>query len=75
MLAKGDFVRAQGMVFRLQPVLNTFFDKVLVMAEEKKLRQNRLGLLQWIKKLLLEIADYSLVVVEGEKAGQAEGRR
>ena len=70
MIARGDFVRAQGIVFRLQPVLNTFFEKVLVMAEEKKIRQNRLGLLQSINKLLLEIADYSLVVVEGDRAAK-----
>jgi glycyl-tRNA synthetase beta chain len=70
MIARGDFARAQGIIFKLQPILYTFFDKVLVMAEEKKVRQNRLGLLQSIAKLLLEIADYSLVVVEGEKAGK-----
>ncbi len=70
MIARGDFARAQGIIFKLQPILYTFFDKVLVMAEEKKVRQNRLGLLQSIAKLLLEIADYSLVVVEGERAGK-----
>ncbi len=70
MIARGDFARAQGIIFKLQPVLNTFFDKVLVMAEEKKVRQNRLGLLQSISKMLLGIADYSLVVVEGEKAAR-----
>jgi glycyl-tRNA synthetase beta chain len=68
MMAKGDYGQAQKMVFRLQPALNTFFDKVLVMAEEKRLRQNRLGLLQAISRLLSQIADYSQVVVEGEKA-------
>jgi glycyl-tRNA synthetase beta chain len=71
MIARGDFARAQGILFKLQPVLYTFFDKVLVMAEEKKVRQNRLGLLQSINKMLLEIADYSLVVVEGEKPAKA----
>lgn len=68
MMAKGDYAQAQKMVFRLQPALNTFFDKVLVMAEEKRLKQNRLGLLQAISRLLSRIADYGQVVVEGEKA-------
>jgi glycyl-tRNA synthetase beta chain len=63
----GDFVRAQGMVFKLQSSLNAFFNKVLVMAEDKKIRQNRLALLNEISRLLLAIADYSQVVVEGEK--------
>jgi len=37
------------------------------MAEENKLRRNRPALLQAISKVLLQIADYSQVVVEGEK--------
>jgi len=70
MIARGDFARAQGILFKLQPVLNTFFDKVLVMAEDKKTRQNRLGLLQSIAKMLLGIADYSQIVVEGERTAK-----
>jgi len=75
MMARGDFARAQGIIFKLQPVLNTFFDKVLVMAEEKKTRQNRVGLLQSIAKMLLGLADYSMVVVEGEKAAKSKPSR
>jgi glycyl-tRNA synthetase beta chain len=63
----GDFARAQSLVFRLQAPLNAFFDRVLVMAEDQKIRQNRLALLQAIRDLLFEIADYSQVVVAGEK--------
>ncbi|MCX6565768.1 MAG: glycine--tRNA ligase subunit beta [Candidatus Aminicenantes bacterium] len=70
MIAKGDFVQAQKIVFRLQPALNAFFEKVMVMAEEPKLRKNRLALLQTIHKMLLRIADYAQVVVEGEKTGK-----
>jgi glycyl-tRNA synthetase beta chain len=69
MIARGDFGRAQSILFKIQPALNVFFDKVLVMAGEKRLRKNRLGLLQAINRTLLAIADYSQVVVEGEKAG------
>ncbi len=68
MLAKGDFVQAQKMAFRLRPLLDVFFDKVLVMAEEPKLRRARIGLLQGIKRLLDPMADFSQVVVEGETA-------
>ncbi len=63
----GEFARAQDLVFRLQQPLNIFFDKVLVMAEDRKLRQNRLAVLGEIRRLLLSIADYSQVVVEGDK--------
>ncbi len=69
LLDVGDFVRAQSMIFKLRTPLNLFFDKVLVMAEDKKLRQNRLALLAEIRRLLLRVADYSQVVVEGEKKG------
>ncbi|MEW5900479.1 MAG: glycine--tRNA ligase subunit beta, partial [Acidobacteriota bacterium] len=67
MIIAGDFRRAQSMVFRLQAPLTAFFDRVLVMTEDKKAMQNRLGLLQAISGLLLHLADYSRVVVEGEK--------
>jgi len=67
LIAAGDFVKTQPLIFRLQAPLGDFFDKVLVMAEDRKIRQNRLALLQAIGRLLLEIADFSQVVVEGEK--------
>jgi glycyl-tRNA synthetase len=41
------------------PAVNAFFDKVLVMAEDKKLRENRLGLLQRIAALAGGVADLS----------------
>jgi glycyl-tRNA synthetase beta chain len=73
LVAKGDFGRAQAIIFRLQPCLNAFFDKVLVMAEDRKVRLNRLALLQAIQKLLLGVAEYSHVVLEGESAGRPAG--
>ncbi len=41
------------------PVINRFFDEVLVMTEEKRLRENRLGLLQRIAALNQGVADLS----------------
>ena len=41
------------------PAVNAFFDKVLVMAEDKKLQENRLGLLQRIAALSQGVADLS----------------
>ncbi len=63
----GDFAKVQNMIFKMQAPLASFFDRVLVMAEDKNTRQNRLALLQAISELLLQVADYSQVVVEGEK--------
>src|SRR3990172_1519789 len=44
-------------IVKLIPSINAFFDKVLVMAEDKKVRENRLGLLQKIAALSSGIAD------------------
>ena len=41
------------------PAVNAFFDKVLVMAEDKKLQENRLALLQRIAALSEGVADLS----------------
>ena len=41
------------------PAINGFFDKVLVMAEEKSVRENRLALLQRIAALSQRIVDFS----------------
>jgi len=65
LIAIGDFAKAQRMVFRMRPSINDFFDHVLVMADDKRLRRNRLALLQEISRLFSQIADYSLVVIEG----------
>lgn len=43
------------------PAINAFFDKVMVMAEDEKLRNNRLGLLQRIAALAHGVADFSLL--------------
>ncbi|MFC2163515.1 glycine--tRNA ligase subunit beta [Acidobacteriota bacterium] len=63
MIAQGEFVKAQRMVFRIKSSINSFFDHVLVMADDNQLRRNRLALLQSISKLLTQIADYSQIVI------------
>ncbi|MHB8806238.1 MAG: glycine--tRNA ligase subunit beta [Anaerolineaceae bacterium] len=41
------------------PMVNQFFDKVLVMAEDPQVRQNRLGLLQQIVSLADQVIDFT----------------
>jgi glycyl-tRNA synthetase beta subunit len=48
-----------GMVKDLAPAINDFFDQVLVMAEEEKVRQNRLALVGSVARLAEGIADLS----------------
>jgi glycyl-tRNA synthetase beta chain len=65
LISKGDYSQSQRIVFRIRSTLNKFFDHVLVMAEDKRLRRNRMALLQDISKLLSKVADYSQIVIEG----------
>jgi glycyl-tRNA synthetase len=46
-------------VVKLIPSINTFFDKVLVMAEDEQVKQNRLALVGTIAGLSTGIADLS----------------
>ena len=46
-------------VVKLIPAINEFFDNVLVMADDKILRENRLGMVQKIASLADGIADLS----------------
>lgn len=45
----------------LMPVINLFFDEVLVMVEDQAVRENRLGMLQGIALLAQGVADFSLL--------------
>ncbi|MFO3796652.1 MAG: DALR anticodon-binding domain-containing protein, partial [Anaerolineales bacterium] len=47
------------MIIQLTPAINAFFDKVLVMAEERELRLNRLALVKRIADLGRGLADLS----------------
>jgi glycyl-tRNA synthetase len=48
-----------NIVVKLIPSINAFFDKVLVMAEDEQVRQNRLALVGQIARLSNGIADLS----------------
>lgn len=61
--AKPDLEAALCQVRGLIDPINTFFNKVLVMAEDEAVRQTRLGLLQRVVMLLKPMAD--LVTLEG----------
>jgi len=47
-----------------QPPVAKFFDDVLVMAEDERLRAARLGLIATLRGLILDIADISEIVTE-----------
>jgi len=49
---------------RLRPAVDAFFDKVMVMVEDQKVRDNRLALLRSLLNEFSTIADFSEIVTE-----------
>jgi glycyl-tRNA synthetase beta chain len=57
----GRYSEAFGEMARLQPLVSAFFEKVLVMAKEEKVRNNRLALLKNLSNVFAGVADFSRV--------------
>ncbi|WP_251422979.1 MULTISPECIES: glycine--tRNA ligase subunit beta [Lactococcus] len=49
------------LVNKAVPAINNFFEKVMVMAEDEKVRSNRLALLSDLSSLTATMADFSLI--------------
>ncbi|MCG6895322.1 MAG: glycine--tRNA ligase subunit beta [Desulfobacteraceae bacterium] len=58
-LKAGDFEKALREIASLRPAVDAFFEDVLVMAEDERIRKNRLSLLGGISELFATIADFS----------------
>jgi glycyl-tRNA synthetase beta chain len=50
----------------LQPLVSAFFGKVLVMAKDEKVRNNRLALLKGLSAAFSSVADFSKVGSSGQ---------
>nr|VFJ53890.1 MAG: glycyl-tRNA synthetase beta chain [Candidatus Kentron sp. DK] len=61
LLARGDYTAAMTHLAGLRDDVDGFFEAVLVMAKEEKVRNNRLALLRNIHALFSETADISLL--------------
>jgi glycyl-tRNA synthetase beta chain len=62
----GDYQLALDAISTLRPAVDTFFDKVLVMAEDKAVRENRLRLLGKLDQMFSGIAQFSEIASEAE---------
>jgi glycyl-tRNA synthetase beta chain len=60
-VAAEDFEAAMRAVARLRPHVDAFFDKVTVNVEDRKLRENRLKLLNEIREATRAVADFSKI--------------
>ena len=61
LFAKADYQSALSELARLQENVDSFFDEVMVMADDEALRLNRLSLLNQLRNLFLRVADISLL--------------
>jgi len=59
-----DFSGALREITGLKPTVDIFFDKVMVMAEDKDLRENRIRLLTEIGTLFNQVADFAKLQAE-----------
>ena len=60
-IARGDYAGALRGLAGLRPVVDGFFDEVMVMSPDPAVRANRLALLGQLNQLFLGIADISLL--------------
>src|SRR5262249_42079292 len=59
--AEAKYTQALVELAELQKPIDEFFDHVMVMVEDEKIRTNRLALLMSLRNLFLLIADISLL--------------
>lgn len=59
LVREGDYEGVLRALSRLRPVVDAFFDEVMVMADDPLLRQNRLALLAELEAAFLRVADIS----------------
>jgi glycyl-tRNA synthetase beta chain len=62
--SRGDYRDAFTGIAALQAPVAKFFDDVLVMAEDERVRAARLGLVSTLRGLILDIADISEIVTD-----------
>ena len=61
LIAQGDYTAVLDKLASLRQPVDSFFDNVMVNAEDQKLRQNRLAILNTLQNLFLQVADISLL--------------
>jgi glycyl-tRNA synthetase beta chain len=61
LIEKGEYAKALEVVAELKAPIDLLFDEVMVMVEDEKVRNNRLGLLSTIAEFFAQIADFSFI--------------
>ena len=61
LIAQGDYTAVLNKLANLRVPVDSFFDNVMVNAEDPALRQNRLAILNTLQGLFLQVADISVL--------------
>ena len=61
LIAQGDYTAVLDKLANLRAPVDSFFDNVMVNAEDPALRQNRLAILNTLQGLFLQVADISVL--------------
>lgn len=61
LIAQGDYTAVLDKLANLRTPVDSFFDNVMVNAEDPTLRQNRLAILNTLQGLFLQVADISVL--------------
>ncbi|MCK5057864.1 MAG: glycine--tRNA ligase subunit beta [Candidatus Aminicenantes bacterium] len=62
LIRQKKYLSACSTILEMKPVIDDFFEKVLVMDKVRETRENRIALLQRLNSLLSQVADFSLIV-------------
>ncbi len=65
-VAAGDHDEALKLLATMRPTVDKFFDEVMVMCDDERLRSNRLALMQLLADLFLTFADFTRLRGEEE---------
>ncbi|WP_337287391.1 glycine--tRNA ligase subunit beta [Candidatus Methylomirabilis sp.] len=61
LIQAGDYARALQLIAAIRPIVDMFFEEVLVMAEDRDLQENRLAILKEVADLFCGIANFSKI--------------
>lgn len=62
-VAAQDYAGAIATLSQLAAPIDAFFDRVMVMDKDEKIKNNRLGLLKLVDNLICQVADFSKIVL------------
>lgn len=61
LFAQGDYLEGLNQLAKLRPVVDCFFDEVMVMVDDESVKNNRLALLDQLNRCFRNVADFSRI--------------